>query len=120
MGGAAELGLEVDDGEGDAEEVESVARPGQPAGQGSRRARGRRMESIPREEETPLGEGEGGEDVEQRPRPLCLLSLWHKVLDEIRRHGKRAEGMEGQGRFQPLYARLLEERLARAADHSGK
>ena len=102
MGGAAELGLEVDDSEGDAEEIDSVARPGQPAGRGSRRARDRRVESIPREEETPLGEGEICQDIEQRLRPLCFLSLWHEVLDEIGRH--REEESRGDGRVGSLPA----------------
>lgn len=103
VGGTVELSLEVDDGEGDAEEVDSVASPGQPAGRGSRRALGWRAESIPREEETPLRERDGGQDVEQRPRPLSLLSPRHKVLYEIRRHREESRGDGSAGLLPRLY-----------------
>ena len=113
MGGTVELGLEVDDGEGDAEEIDGVAGPGQPAGRGSGGGRGWRAENIPREEETPLREGDGGQDGEQGPRPLCLLSPRHKVLDEVRRHGKRAEGWKRRLLPRLYTIHFLEGRLAR-------
>jgi hypothetical protein len=41
---------------------------------------------LPREKETPLGEGETPQDLEERSRVLCFLSTWYKVSDEVRCH----------------------------------
>ena len=102
MSRAVELRLEVDDGERHAEKVQGVASPGQPAKNGSKLRsklnqprRGAKRADSPREKETPLGESDGFEDFQQRPRSLDLLSLWHKISQEVGCHGRGVK--EGGG-----------------------
>ena len=95
MRAAIELGLEVDDGEGHGEEIDSVASPSQPTKNGSRSKPDKfRHPGSPREKETPLRKSEASDDFQQRSRALYFLSLGHKVSQEVGRHRR---GLFGRG-----------------------
>ena len=104
MGIAVELFLEVDNGEGHAEKVDGIASPGQPARKARIEGRCRdlkpawRAVSLPGEKETPLGQGETRQDVQQGSRSLYLLSLGQEVLDEVRRHSSEQDGTSSRER----------------------
>jgi hypothetical protein len=76
MGGAIELSLEIGDGEGHAEEVDSIASPGQPP-KTTTVNHGEALEDpeLPREEKTPLGESDCAKDLQQGSCPFHLLFL---------------------------------------------
>ena len=115
MSRAVELILEVDDGEGHAENVDRVASPGEPSvnkgigsgDQSSSSLDSDRHSCLPREKETPLGEGEAPQDVEERSRVLRFLSPRDKVSDEVRGHEEWRVGGERKSKRAPRGNRSL-------------